>query len=124
MFREMRRKERQLSAEAALAILEKCSWGTLSTVGEDSWPYGVPVNYAVIGNALYFHCAKTGHKLDNISHCDKVSFTASSLAAAGDTAIFKYEVSNFYTSSLALHQHIFLVVPHCISLLLMLSISS
>lgn len=31
----------------------------------------------------------------NSDNNDKVSFTASSLAAAGDTAVFKYEVSNF-----------------------------
>lgn len=76
MFRKMRKSERELTRGEALAILNKCPWGTLSTVGEDGWPYGVPVNYAVIGETIYIHCAKAGHKLDNIRHSDKVCFTA------------------------------------------------
>ena len=80
MFREMRKKNRQLTTEEARAILEKCPWGTLSTIGEDGWPYGVPVNYVVEDNEIYIHCAKTGHKLDNIRHNDKACFTAVSRA--------------------------------------------
>ena len=76
MFRSMRRHDRRLTREDALAILEKCPWGTLSTVGEDGWPYGVPVNYTVVDNSIYIHCAKTGHKLDNIRCNDRVCFTA------------------------------------------------
>ena len=76
MFRKMRKSDRELTRLEALSILERCPWGVLSTVGADGWPYGVPVNYAVMDGAIYIHCAKEGHKLDNIRYCDKVCFTA------------------------------------------------
>ena len=34
--------------------------------GEDGYAYGVPLNYVYVDNSIYFHCAKEGHKLDNI----------------------------------------------------------
>lgn len=46
----------------------------LSTVGVDGYPYGVPLSYVFWGGAIYFHCAKKGHKIENLMHCDKVSF--------------------------------------------------
>jgi len=48
----------------------------LATVGADGWPYAVPVNYVLAGDALYFHCATEGHKLENIAHEERVSFCA------------------------------------------------
>ncbi len=33
--------------------------------GEDGYPYGVPVNYVVDKDKIYFHCAKdAGHKVE------------------------------------------------------------
>jgi nitroimidazol reductase NimA-like FMN-containing flavoprotein (pyridoxamine 5'-phosphate oxidase superfamily) len=43
-------------------------------VGSDGAPYAVPLNYVVLGDAIYFHCAQTGHKLDNITFEPRVSF--------------------------------------------------
>lgn len=74
MFREMRRKDKQLSAGEAIEILEKGEIGVLSTVGEDGYPYGVPLNYVYHNGSIYFHTAGTGHKLDNMKMTDKVSF--------------------------------------------------
>ena len=48
----------------------------MSTVGEDGWPYGVPVNYVVVESDIYAHCAQAGHKLENIAFEDRVSFCA------------------------------------------------
>ena len=45
----MRRSERELSFEQAVEIMNSGSWGVLSTVGADGYPYGVPVNYAYDG---------------------------------------------------------------------------
>lgn len=73
----MRRSNREASIDAAKDILRWGEYGVLSTVGEDGFPYGVPLNYAYDGEKIYFHCAKNvGHKLENLSFCDKVSFTA------------------------------------------------
>ncbi|MEE0180438.1 MAG: pyridoxamine 5'-phosphate oxidase family protein [Anaerovoracaceae bacterium] len=75
MFREMKRKERQLSAELTEKILNKCTSGVLSVIGDDGYPYGVPVSYAYSDGKIFFHCAKEGHKVDAIKNNPKVSFT-------------------------------------------------
>jgi nitroimidazol reductase NimA-like FMN-containing flavoprotein (pyridoxamine 5'-phosphate oxidase superfamily) len=74
MFRKIRRKEKQLTAEECNEILTKAEFGTLATMGADGYPYAVPVNYVFHTGNIYFHCATVGHKLDNISNCSNVSF--------------------------------------------------
>lgn len=76
MFGEMRRKDKKISEEAAIAVLEKGIYGVLSTSGEDGYPYGVPVNYVYKNGKIYFHSsAAEGHKRANIEYCNKVCFT-------------------------------------------------
>lgn len=73
---EIRRKDRAVDENAALEILKSGSFGVLSTIGADGYPYGVPVNYAYNDGKIYFHCAKNvGHKQDNLRFSGKVSFT-------------------------------------------------
>lgn len=74
MFRQMRRIKQQLTEEAARAVLEKCTSGVLSLVGDEGYPYGVPLSYVLAGNKIYFHCAKEGHKIDAIAGQEKASF--------------------------------------------------
>lgn len=74
MFREMRRRNCVISNEAAEKILREGDFGVLALSGDDGYCYAVPINYAVEGNKIYFHSAKTGHKLDAILNNDKVSF--------------------------------------------------
>ncbi len=75
MFREMRRKKQKLSAEETEAILEHATHGVLSLIGDDGYPYGVPISYVYADNKIYIHSALEGHKIDAIRACDKVSFT-------------------------------------------------
>ena len=48
--------------------------GVLSVIGDDDYPYGVPVSYIYRDGSIYFHCAVTGHKIDAINKSPKVSF--------------------------------------------------
>ena len=73
-FREMRRKRQQLPEDVCLAILEKSTSGTLSLLGDDDYPYGVPISYVYDRNRLFFHSAVSGHKIDAINKHDKASF--------------------------------------------------
>ena len=73
-FREMRRKRQQLPEEACMAILEKCTSGTLSLLGDNDYPYGVPISYVFDNQCLFFHSAISGHKIDAINKHDKASF--------------------------------------------------
>lgn len=74
MFREMRRKGQQLSTEDCEAILNRGTSGVLAVSGDGDYPYAVPLSYCYDGEKIYFHCAKTGHKLDAIEKNNKASF--------------------------------------------------
>lgn len=74
MFREMRRKRQQLTESECVEILNKNTSGVLAVLGDDGYPYAVPLSYVYDRNAIYFHCAKSGHKLDAINSNEKVSF--------------------------------------------------
>lgn len=74
MFREMRRKKQVLSEEETLEILKVCTSGVLGVLGDDDYPYTVPVSYTFKDDKLFIHSAKEGHKIDSIKRNDKVSF--------------------------------------------------
>ncbi len=71
----MRRKDREVSAEQAWEIVERCSYGVLAMTKPDGTPYAVPVNFAREGNCLYIHCAQTGEKTDCLNHQPQVCVT-------------------------------------------------
>jgi nitroimidazol reductase NimA-like FMN-containing flavoprotein (pyridoxamine 5'-phosphate oxidase superfamily) len=73
-FREMRRKRQQLSEEESIGILQKATAGTLALLGDNGYPYAVPISYVYADGKLYFHSALSGHKVDAIRNCDKASF--------------------------------------------------
>ena len=74
MFRELRRKKQLLTAEAAAAVLTRGTSGVLALAGDGGYPYAVPISYVYDGNRLYFHCARSGHKLDAIQREERASF--------------------------------------------------
>ena len=74
MFREMRRKRQQLTETECIEILMKNTYGVLAVFGDDGYPYAVPLSYVYDNGTLFFHCAKSGHKLDAIKAFSKVSF--------------------------------------------------
>ncbi|WP_434509934.1 pyridoxamine 5'-phosphate oxidase family protein [Desulfitobacterium sp. AusDCA] len=74
MYREMRRKDKLLSEEEMLQVLNIAPYGVLSTIGEDGIPYGVPISFVYKDDKIYFHSAIEGHKLDNIKVNNHVSF--------------------------------------------------
>ncbi len=75
MFKEMRRKEKELAKEVVEKILIEGEYGVLATIGENNYPYTTPLNYVYHNNAIYLHGALEGHKVDNIQYNNKVSFS-------------------------------------------------
>ncbi|HSD83605.1 MAG TPA: pyridoxamine 5'-phosphate oxidase family protein [Anaerolineae bacterium] len=71
---KIRRVDRAIPDSEAQQILQAGEYGVLSTVSVDGQPYGVPVSYSYTGDVIYFHCALEGHKLENLSSNNKVSF--------------------------------------------------
>ena len=74
MFRKMRREKQVLSKSECTRILECGEWGTLGLLGDDGYPYTVPLNYVFVNDKVYFHSAKSGHKIDALANGDKASF--------------------------------------------------
>ena len=76
MFRELTRQKQRLTDEECEALLETERRGVLSVQGDDGYPYGMPMNfwYDRETGRIYFHGGKTGHKIDALKRCDKVSF--------------------------------------------------
>ena len=74
MFREMRRKRQALSQEEISSVLYRGTSGVLALSGDENYPYAVPISYVYDGEKIYFHCAKSGHKLDAVQQNEKVSF--------------------------------------------------
>ncbi len=76
MFRKMRRFKQQISDEECIRILKEQPRGVLSMIGDDGYPYGIPLDhwYCEEDGRLYFHGAKEGHKIDALRRCNKVSY--------------------------------------------------
>ena len=96
MFRAMRRAKQQLNEKETMAILEAGSYGTLACLGDDSYPYAIPLNYVYLDNTLYMHSAKQGHKVDAIANHRKVSFTV-----VGQDQIVSKEYTTYFSSVIA-----------------------
>lgn len=93
MFKEMNIVKRKLSQDEAKELLFKGEYGILTTVGEDGYPYGVPLNYVFEDEKIYFHGAQFGAKVDNIKFCDKVCFTV-----VGKTEVLQEKFTTKYES--------------------------
>lgn len=76
VFRKMIRIKQQLEDVECIEILKREKRGVLSVLGDDDYPYGMPINhfYCEDDGKLYFHGGKTGHKIDAIRRHDKASF--------------------------------------------------
>lgn len=96
MFRKMRREKCELSKETAEKILREGDFGVLALSGDNGYSYAVPINYAYSDNKIYFHSAKTGHKLDAIKNNDKVSF-----CVVEKHKVVPEEFTTYFTSAIA-----------------------
>lgn len=77
MFRELTRKNKQITSEECIQVLKSETRGVLSVLGDNNYPYGMPMNhwYNEEDGKIYFHSGKmAGHRLDALKKHDKVSF--------------------------------------------------
>lgn len=96
MFREMRRKRQQLEREECVAVLREATSGVLSVLGDDGYPYGVPLSHAYVDGRLVFHGAAKGHKLDAIRANPKASYTV-----VAQDAVVPEEFTTYFRSVIA-----------------------
>lgn len=89
----MRRKDKAMPNSEMIGLLQHSEYGVLSTVDGSGQPYGVPLNYVMMNNCIYFHCALEGHKLDNLAANPRVSF-----CVVGRTNVLPAEFSTEFES--------------------------
>lgn len=95
VFRDIRRKERILASEGVVRLLETGEYGFLAMHGLNGYGYGIPINYALEGKSIYFHCAPEGFKLDSLRQDNRVSF-----CVTGRTQVLPGQFSTAYESAL------------------------
>ncbi len=96
MFRAMRRGKQLLSKHLTEAVMARCSNGVLACLGDNDYPYAVPLNYVYHDNTIYFHSAKAGHKIDAVLKDPRVSF-----AMVDEDTIVSEEYTSYFRSVIA-----------------------
>lgn len=74
MFRKMRRLGQELSKEECIDILTNEPRGVLALLGDDDYPYAIPMSHVYVDGKIYFHGAKKGHKIDAVRKHSKASY--------------------------------------------------
>jgi len=96
MFREMRRFKQLLSDSDTHAVMARGTNGVLACLGDEDYPYAVPVSYVYYNDKIYFHSAKAGHKNDAMLKNPKVSF-----AVVDEDTIVSAEYTTYFRSVIA-----------------------
>lgn len=94
MFRTMSKIKQQLSPEETAAIMSRGTHGILACCGDRGYPYAVPLNYVFVNDKIYFHSAKTGHKIDAITSNENVSFSV-----VDEDRIVGHEYTTYFRSA-------------------------
>lgn len=71
----MRRKDREMTREFGLELIDRAQYGVLSMVDTDKLAYGVPLSLVRDGDKLYFHSAMDGKKVRGLKENPDVSVT-------------------------------------------------
>lgn len=75
--------------------MTNAEYGVLSTVSKDDEPYGVPLNFCVSDEHIYFHCALEGRKIANLQENSRVSF-----CVVGSTEVMPEKFATKYESTI------------------------
>ncbi len=74
MFQKMRRFKQELQQDEIKRILQSNTSGVLALIDNNGYPYTIPLSYVYSNDKIYFHSAKSGHKIDAINNCNKTTF--------------------------------------------------
>lgn len=85
-----------MSIEDARSLLESAEYGVLSMAGPDGVPHGIPLNFSLAGDSIYFHCAPEGTKIEILSANTRVSF-----CVVGRTQLLPAKFGTQYESAIA-----------------------
>lgn len=85
-----------LNTEELQAVMDRCTAGTLACIGDEGYPYSVPLSYVYHNGRIYYHSAKHGHKMDAIRANPKVSFSV-----IDEDTIVSAEYTTYFRSAIA-----------------------
>ncbi len=91
----MRRRDREISRDEGLAVIDKCEYAVLS-VADGEVPYSVPLSVCRSGNDVYFHSAMAGRKTELLTDGTKVR-----MVFVGDVRAAEDEFTTAYESAIA-----------------------
>ena len=76
MFRKLAKANKAISEERCIELLKNQKRGVLSVLGDDDYPYGMPLNhyYDEETGKIYFHSGNYGHRKAAVEKHDKVSY--------------------------------------------------
>ncbi len=69
----VRRKDREMSSDFGIEMIDRAQYGVLSMVDEKGEPYSIPLSIVRKDDTLYFHSAKEGRKVELFEREPKVS---------------------------------------------------
>ena len=70
----MRRHKQELTKEECIEILINEPRGVLALLGDENYPYALPMSHVYADGKIYFHGAKEGHKIDAVKKEPKASY--------------------------------------------------
>ncbi len=95
-FPEIRRQDRLLPPERIDALLDAGEYGFLAMCAANDYGYGIPISFARAGDKIYFHCAPSGFKMQNLAGNNRVSF-----CVVGKTQVVPDKFTTAYESVIA-----------------------
>lgn len=70
----MRRQKQELPEDECVDILKNEPRGVLALLGDNDYPYSLPMSHVYADGKIYFHGAQTGHKNDAVQKHSKCSY--------------------------------------------------
>lgn len=99
---QVRRADKLMTEARAREVLEKGFCGRLASVGEDGWPYCVPLLYVCKEGDIFVHNTRArGHLRSNVDHEPRVCFEVDEPGEVFPYGRFECDSSVAYASVIA-----------------------
>lgn len=91
----MRRKDREMPADFAYMVADKCEYAVMAMTGITGEPYCVPVTIVRENSRIYFHSALEGYKTECLKNDNRVC-----ISCVGDTRRMKDKFTTEFESAI------------------------
>src|SRR3954471_9025897 len=96
---QLRRADRMMPDDRTLQFLQRGFAGRIASIGEDGYPYCVPLLYVCMDGEVYVHnTAARGHLRSNVEHDARVCFEIDEAGEVFDYGRFECDSSVAYSS--------------------------